>query len=349
MLRNHSFLATINGICSAIKKKDVIKVGIIGEEGTGKTTMAKAIGHAIHERMKSLYNIPFAIRIFYEEDLLDFKNTLSTLTPANYVLVFDDISFLEGSVNKHQISAVKQAVTKIRHLEGGQDVKIILVNNYHYTKGLDKYLRQANFKYFTSVGSEEGENLQKYVGIKNMRKIKQFIKYQDQILKTEPPHWSVKISAKDAFTYNWQEPFIPALFFDNINLRNIVSPTREFMAPVCSICSMAEGIRYSQVPIGELCKEGEDKFGERVFQSACKLKLFENGMTVHAKSVLMAKRWIDIQLTKQLVTLEQVMLHYGWTITKTRLNSKFSQLIDENKLHETDDTKPKQFKRTILN
>lgn len=349
MLRNNSFLATVNGICSASKKKDVIKIGIIGEEGTGKTTMAKAIGHAIHEKMKSLYNIPFAVRIFYEQDLLEFRNTLSTLTPSNYVLIFDDISFLEGSVNKTQISAVKQAVTKIRHMQGGQDVKIILINNYHYTKGLDKYLRQANFKYFTSVGSEEGENLQKYVGIKNMSKIKQFIKYQDQILKTEPPYWSVKISAKDFFVYKWQDPFIPALFFDNINLRNIVSPTREFMSPVCSICSMAEGKRYSEVPIGELCNEGEAKFGERVFQSACKLKLFENGMAVHAKSTINAKRWLDIQLTKKVITLEQIMLHYKWNITKTHLNSKFSQLIDENKLRESDDTKPKTFKRFIPN
>lgn len=345
MLRAHSFLSSVNRICSAAKKKDVIKIGIIGEEDTGKSTLAEALGHAIHIKMEKLYNIPFAVRIFFEEDLLDFKNTLKSLTPANYVLVFDDVTFMEGSANKLQINAVKQAVTKIRHLEGGQDVKIILINNYHYSKGLDKYLRQAHFKYFTSVGSEESENLIHVVGKKYSNLIENFIRHQDQILKTDPAYWTVRINAKDHFRYWWRDSFIPVLFFDSLTPRLIVTPTREFMSRACSTCALGIGERYSEVPVGALCDEGEKAHGQRVYQSACRLKLFENGLAVHAKSVINAKRWLDIQLTKKKVTLEQIMLHYGWQVTKTKLYSQLSKVIDDSaQLKKFDDKMPRQQK-----
>ena len=48
---------------------------------------------------------------------------------------------------------VKSAVTTIRHLDGGRDVKVIVMMNYHYSMGLDKYLRSADFKYITTVDS----------------------------------------------------------------------------------------------------------------------------------------------------------------------------------------------------
>ena len=336
MIRNHSFLSTVATVCQFSMKRDVVKIGIVGTEGTGKTTMAEAISHGIHKIMKEKYKINFAIRIFYEEDLLNFKDTLKTLSPTNYVLVFDDVSFLEGSANKAQISAVKQAVTKIRHLEGGQDVKIILINNYHYTLGLDKYLRQSDFKYFTTVGSSEIENIEKLVKSANMGKVHQFIKFIDEGLKKG--YWRWPLSPKEYFKYSWTDPFIPALFFDNISIRHIISPKRQFIDPVCSICTNGKSLRYNERSAVDVAQDGEYKFGKSIFKSAVKLKLFENGLNTYGKQYTQAKRWFDTQLANNIVGFEDMMAHYGLKLTKTRVDKQYKHLVDEQAAI-TDDTK----------
>jgi|APSaa5957512535_1039671.scaffolds.fasta_scaffold11705_2 hypothetical protein len=335
-IRNHSFLSTISTICKFSMKRDVVKIGIIGLEGTGKSTMAAAIGHAIHKIMKDKYKINFAVKIFYEEDLLDFKVTLSKLEPTNYVLIFDDVSFMEGSANKMQITAVKQAITKIRHLQGGQDVKIILINNYHYTLGLDKYLRQSDFKYFTTVGSSELENMEKIVKSENMRKVHQFVRFIDEGLKKD--FWRWPLSPKEFFKYDWQDPFIPALFYDNIAIRHIISPRREFIDPICSICANAIGIRHSEVPIKEFIADGVSKFGASVFKAAIKLKLFENGLNTYGRTYTQAKRFLDTSLTNHIISFEDLMVEYGLKLTKTRVDKQYLKLIaDDEKLKEKDD------------
>ncbi len=334
MIRHQSFLATINEIVEFSKEIDVVKVGIVGDQGSGKTTMAKAVGHAVHKKAEEKFKIPFAVRIFYQEDLMDFAKTIKNLSPANYVLIFDDVSFLEANATKTQISNVKQAVTKIRHLEGGTDVKIILIYNYHYNLGFDKYLRQADFRYFTSVGSSEIDNMEKIVKSKNMSLVHKFINYRRKAIIKK--HWSVQISPKEFFPYKWRNPFIPVLFFNNDSLRLIVSPTREFMDKICAVCALAEGSTISAIPIDEFILEGQTKHGERTFEAAIKLKLFENGLTVYAKSVMNAKRWLDKALEKKQISLEGIMMQYGFTITKTRLRTKFSSLIDDTDLKKTD-------------
>ena len=341
MMRHHSFLSTVNEIVEYSKEIDVVRVGIVGDMNSGKTTLARAIGHSVHKKAEEKFQIPFAVRIFYQEDLMDFESTLKKLAPANYVLIFDDVSFLEAKTNRQQMSAVKQAVTKIRHLDGGADVKIILIYNYHYNLGFDKYLRMADFRYFTSVGSSEIENMEKIVSNKNMPKVHQFIKMRRTGIVKK--HWSVQVSPKEFFPYKWRNPFIPVLFYNNDTLRHVVTPTREFMDKICSVCATAEGSSYAAIPVDEFVKEGADKHGERTFEAAVKLKLFENGMGVYAKSVTGAKRWLDRALEKKQISLEQLMLHYGYSITKTRLRKQFSSLIEDgSKMKDKDTTAKKE-------
>ncbi|MGD8431814.1 MAG: AAA family ATPase, partial [Nitrosopumilaceae archaeon] len=151
MIRNHSIRAAVEEIIKMSSSLDVVKVNIIGNPGTGKTTLAGTIAHLIHKQSE----IPYAIRVLDKDNLLNFQETLKSLSPTNYVLIFDDVSFLGANTNKKQIEIVKQAFTEIRHLEGGQDVKIIAIFNFHYTRALDKYLRQCEFSFFTSIGSSE--------------------------------------------------------------------------------------------------------------------------------------------------------------------------------------------------
>src|SRR3990167_7120035 len=170
MIRIHSIQATVKEILQVSKALDVVKVGIVGEESTGKSTLAETLAHLIHKNSE----VPFAVRLFGKEELLNLEQTLAGLSPANYILIFDDVSFLEARSSKKEIDVLKETTTRIRHLPGGQDVKIILIYDYHYTKGLPPYLRQSHFRYFTSVGSSEGDNMLKIVGTKYLQRIKQF-------------------------------------------------------------------------------------------------------------------------------------------------------------------------------
>ena len=114
MIRNHSLRAAVTEILNTTKSLDVVKVGIVGEPSTGKTTLARTLAHLAHKMSESLGCVPFAYREFGEEEFYDMKATLENLDPANYILYFHDLSFL---ANKKAIEEVKNAVTKIIHLK----------------------------------------------------------------------------------------------------------------------------------------------------------------------------------------------------------------------------------------
>lgn len=320
-VRKHSFLAAVREIITWSEDSDVTKIGIVGKPDTGKSTMAEAIAHAIHKYAQ----IPFAIRIFKKEHLMNFKETIKTLAQSgvatNYVLVFDDISFLGADANKKQVEMIKQAETTIRHLEGGKDVKIILIYNYHYTKGLDKYLRQADYYFFTSVGTEENENILSIVGKKYTNLVSQ---YQRIVVSAKSrKYWMMTIGPKEPFVYKYRNPFIPVLFWNNESLRFIISPQRQFMDKICGICE--SGIRSSDVLVGmhtldEIVERGEKNYGESNFKAAVKVLLFVNGMTVYGKHISHCIKYILKGLNSNPnVTLAALATYYNFEMKKTKL------------------------------
>lgn len=323
-VRKHSFLAAIREIITWSEDSDLTKIGIVGKPDTGKSTMAAAIAHAIHKYSE----IPFAIRIFEKQHIMNFKETLAVLAESgvatNYVLVFDDISFLGADANAKQVEIIKQAETTIRHLPGGKDVKIILIYNYHYTKGLDKYLRQADYYFFTSVGTEESDNVLNIVGKKYGKLVEQFKRYF--VSAKSRKYWMMRIGPKEPFVYKYRNPFIPVLFYNNESLRFIISPSRHFMDKICGICE--SGIHKSDIAVGmadldKIIERGEANFGVQNFKAAVKLLLFMNGMTVYGKHVARSIKYILRALgINPNVTLAAMAAHYKFETTKTRMRLK---------------------------
>ncbi len=319
MIRVHSVRASVKEIIQVSRVLDVVKVGIVGEPATGKTTLAKCIGHLVHK----MSDVPWAIKVLGEEDFLNLRETLQKLDVANYVLIFDDLSFL---AEKKKIEEVKRVVTKIRHLNEGVDVKIILIYDYHYTLGLDKYLRQANFRYFTSMGSSEEDNMLKIVGTRYHRRIKEF---QEKFVEMTTKYKGTFLIKKNKyFSYNYKNPFVPCLFFNNARLRYIVFPLREWVDPICSICSEASGqLIHSEVPVGQFLKESIDKFGKGHFEAAIKLKLYSSGMNVYSNMVVQSLRYLERAMEKKLISLEEVATESGLTITNTKLRKKMDGVM----------------------
>ena len=325
MIRNHSVRATVKEILRISNSLDVVKINIVGGPGTGKTTLAITLGHLIHK----ISEIPFTVKVLDRQSLLNFEETLKTLTPTNYVLIFDDVSFLGASASKRQIEVVKKAFTEIRHLPGGQDVKIISIFNFHYNMGFDKYLRQSEFSYWTSIGNSELENMQKIIGVKNTQKIENFQKiYQTALIKNK---FGFLLGKKGKwFIYPYRAPFAPVLFWNNVSLRVIVFPKREWIDELCSICiqSKQTPMKYG-IRANDFSNDLSYKFGRQLARTAVRMKLFQNGINVFPKRVKQCMKYIDQYLDNRNVNLQEIADFYDFKSDNTRLDEKIPEL-DEN-------------------
>jgi len=299
MIRNHSIRAAVKEILTISESLDVVKINIIGNPGTGKTTLAKTLGHLIHK----MSDIPYAIKVLTRDDLLNFEAFLAKLQPTNYVLIFDDVSFLGASANKKQIEMVKKSMTEIRHLPGGEDVKIIAIFNFHYSFGLDKYIRQSNFSFYTSVGSSEMENMQKTLGVKNTEKIENFQRvHQMALLKRK---FAYRLG-KNWFIYSFRSPFVPALFYNSMSLRTVVFPKREMIDKLCSICINADNVPLKEgINVEEFVNKLFSAFGKQIGRNAIRIKLFQNGINVYPKRQKQAMKYIDEVMENKTVSLQQ--------------------------------------------
>lgn len=307
MVRDHSFIATVKEIITHAEEIDVTRIGILGEMHSGKSTMAMTIAHTFHTYSK----IPFVPKVFYKDDLRNFKTTLQNLKPANYFLIFDDVSFM-----KH-VQAIEQQITEIRHFDEG-DYKVVLLFNYHYEKALSPFLREFHFKYVTSIGSGNEKTLAETYGKNNLGLVQQFKMQRKKAISRKA--WFERIGPKEPVKYDWRNPFIPALFWNEESIRKIVAPTRYFIDKICSICEEAEGNKeYDGKTLEEVCKMGEASVGKGNFIGALKLLLFTNGLTTHGKNVVRGIRWIDRERKARNMPLEAFANHYGLTETRTRL------------------------------
>lgn len=327
MIRTHSLRAAVQEILNMFKSLDVVKIGIIGEPSSGKSTLARCIAHLSHKIQEENKDFPFTFREFGEEQYYDFKATINALEPANYILYFHDLTFL---VEHKAIEEIKNAVTKIRHLKEGFKAKILLIVDYHYTLGLDKYLRQSDFKLFTSLGSSEMENME---GIVSSR-------FKDKLLDFKQKWVEMKSRQKATFAfpnhkffiYNYKNPFVVCLFWNESRLRYVVFPLREWIDPFCAICNLSsKSLDHAKIPIAEIIKKGDKASGERVLKAAAKLILMENGINVHSPTITRAKKFLYKALEYKQISLEDLAVHYNFSITKANLSKKLNDIINDDK------------------
>ena len=317
MIRNHSIRATVDEILKMSETLDVVKINIIGNPSTGKTTLAEVISHLVHVMSAKRNGIPYAVKFFTKYDLLNIKESLASLSPTNYVLVFDDLSFLTSIVGKKKIEMIKQSFTEIRHLQEGQDVKIITIFNFHYTRGLDKYLRSSEYSYYTSIGSEELENIQAVVGNRNTPLLLEYKRIWQQAYTKQ--RFAYRLGKKN-FVYSTRKPFAPLLFWNNQSLRFVVSPKRDWIEQVCNICAETPKTKQTELNLDEFVKDFQTKFSNGNARTAIKIKLFQAGINVYSKRIVQAMRYIDRYLAKREVNLEDLALKFDYTPTITNLD-----------------------------
>ena len=324
MVRHHSIVAVVKEILSLIMALDVVKINIIGTPSTGKSALAELVAHLGHKYAK----IPFTVKKFTRKELMDFQHTLSTLAPTNYIFIFDDISFLSAGSSGKEIKKIEQAFTEIRHLPGGQDVKIIVIFNFHYNMAISKYMRQSDFFFYTSVGSSELENTQKILGNKNTRKIMDFKKnYLDAV--TLGKFETILGKKGQKHTYEYRKPFAPVLFFNGNIARIVVYPLRKWVDPICQMCSSSEYKAIKET--GDLDKFDEylkkEGFTPNTINQALKIKLFNMGINVYKKPVKRCMTAIEKRMEHEVFDLEQLAQKYNLVDKPTRFDSKIKGKI----------------------
>ena len=313
MVRIHSVRSAVREILNLSKALDVVKINIIGPPSTGKTELAKVIQHLSH----SLADIPYTVRTFTRDDLLNFEETLATLQPTNHVLLFDDISFISATAGKKQVERIQKAFTEIRHLPGGQDIKVIAIFNFHYNMAVSKYLRQSDFFCYTSIGSSELENTLNVVGKKYQQKLLDFRRVTQQAFTTSK--YTFMLGKKgQKFTYDFRKPFAPLLFWNNDTARIVVFPSRDWIEPFCKEC--LNSVQHTVQESMNLQKFDDDmksEFGVGVIRQALRIKLFNMGVETFPKRVKQCMKKIDDYTKSGPFNAEEVADHYNLKMTNT--------------------------------
>jgi len=291
----HSLISCVSEIAQMQKALEVTTVGILGREGTGKTTLARTVAHLVHVELSNMkldkdteaarksadqISKGYIVRVFSgETDLEAFKDIVESLPPINRILIFDDASFL----SKIDIKQVKHDLTKIRHLETG-DVKTVLIYNYHYSKGLDKYLRDTDFHFLTYVHGEDAANIKDRFGFTPAQKarIAKYLTIWDRFSKSSMAEFTVRntdrsmeIVRRDGSTgghvdnsikvsYRWSDPFRLAMFFNQYRNRMAVYPAPEWISGFdeCTVCGHASGEEEEapKIPLEDLADFGKKYF-----------------------------------------------------------------------------------------
>lgn len=315
MIRNHSIRATANDIIQAITNSDLISINIIGKQGTGKTTLAKTLAHLVH----SMTEIPFAINLFGKDELLNLAETVKNLTPTNQIIIFDDVSFLGAGASKKQLDMIQNVLTTIRHLEGGKDVKIIIIKNFHYTKAVSPFLRQNDFTYISSVDPNEVKNLNDLLGEDYSRTITELADLRSEALLKNT--FTIRLGRKFKFQYQAKRPFLPYIYTNGRQTRIIVCPTREWIQPICSICSHAVG-EASLVNVEKFKEEFDKAFSVQTASHIIKQMLKEQGIGTYSKAYTLGRRYLDKALELKQFNLGDLAVHYGIKPTRTKLRKK---------------------------
>ena len=249
----HAMLPAINEIANHQTLNDLTTISVVGREGTGKSNLIAVITHYLHERMAALsaspnrhitaesrlaLERPYGTFWFNDHDLVNFQKSLDSLPAVNRILVFDDVSFLSGIMGKRGMDKIKHIMTQIRHASTGVDYRTVLFFSFHYSKGLDIYLRDTHYRFITSVGGEEVKNYAALYGSHYLASLQKF--------KTTSTGYSSGHDArvpvgpennKRMLTYVYRDPFGLALFHNGLDLRWMVYPGYDLVVPtVCSGC-----------------------------------------------------------------------------------------------------------------
>ena len=315
MLRSHSVNACVDEILEFNKRRQFVKINLIGSSGSGKTSLMKLLSHQLHTRSDHNYEI----RFFKDEDLANFKATVTSLSTNPQILCFDDLSGFVENHGKGALQRLKSELTTVRHINDLEDRRIIMMLSFHSQKMLDKQIRISNFAFYTDCELEEISYLEDLLGKHHLPKITYF-----QRLKAHAAikhNFSYPVGKRNVFTYKDGEPFQPVLYSNGLTVRNIVTPLLEWVLKdeICQTCSPVEKSLETKINLEQFVKDFSSKFTKGIAKRAVELKLLEIGITTQPKRVLQAREYIERFLRVKQISLQELAQAYNLQENTTKL------------------------------
>ena len=178
---------------------------------------------------------------------MDVHNIIKKMPKAPSILKFDDASYTFAEMSEPERNKLAAGLTTIRH-----EVRnpVIVFMNIHYSKALEKFFRDTDFKIVTSISDEEMDNFQKLFGYKNAMKLHRFTRlYRSMLLRKQ-----FRIGK---YTYHTHNPFRIALISELGKLHGIL-----YYRDGCNKC--AKDFHGAEMPARDLmdkllAENGRDK------------------------------------------------------------------------------------------
>ncbi|MBT4325876.1 MAG: hypothetical protein HOD60_03065 [Candidatus Nitrosopelagicus sp.] len=315
LLRQQSVNSAINDIYESSRSMEFIKINLIGASSSGKTVLSSVLAQSLHERDPS-----FEVHFFQDEDLIDFRTTIESLSNSNQILVFDDLSGLVSKFGKTALDKLKAEITTIRHINPNADRKIIMILNFHAQKTLDKFIRISNFTFYTDCQNEEIGYLEELLGKQQKQKIMQFAKLRAQSRMYHK--FTFPLSGKNYFTYKDGDPFRVLLYNNGISTRFIVSPQLSWILEgnTCPICNPPEKTKETNENLKSFVDDYSKKFTKGIAKRAVELTLLRQGINTQPKRVAQAEKYISQYIKEKKINLEELAKQYNLKPIHTHIN-----------------------------
>jgi energy-coupling factor transporter ATP-binding protein EcfA2 len=315
MVRNHSLRAVAHEIITTLDNNDVVRISLTGDTGTGKTTFVTSLMCLIHRMAK----IPFAVRILTANDMVEWDKTIKILakTPTNYLLFFDDVSFLKAS--KDQMDDIQRGITVLRHKL--QDCKLVIFQAQHYSKATIPYIRSAKFHVWTDIADVDMKNISEMFKGRFDRIAEEYslICAKANITKK----YTIPLGKKHFFSYNVKNPFTVVLFSNKYSCRYVAVPLRTFFAPTCTKCSSSfiNESQTSELPIEKWKPDFDKKFPIGSSRLAVKLILWDNGINTFYPKVTRAMKYLRELRDQYVISDDDLVKAYGFEERFSRLRT----------------------------
>ena len=184
-------------------------------------------------------------RVLTKTDLVNFTETFESMPRQNRIIYFDDLSFLESIIGRRNLGLIKNMVTEVRHIDESLSVNTILLYGYHYSYGLDKFLRDTDYRFYLSVSDEEEGNIISQIHATPAQKglIKSFKKFNTRFKEKNRITIQLSKDRQDKYgsvTYQYSDPFRLMLFYNGESLKVSLFPKFEWLAENCTICANLE-------------------------------------------------------------------------------------------------------------
>ena len=326
LVANQSIQSVARELVNLSANQDLVSVVASGKQSAGKTQLLFTLAHLTHKFSKFSWKISY----FGKKEILTLSETVKTLNPnINHILIFDDIAFLKANATSKQVDQIQETLSVVRHLEGGKDVRIILMKSVQYLKSISPFLRQHDMLFLASVDDNERKTYEEVLGKKYHKKINQlaYLRAQGSIGEEGKSNFVYEMGGGKRVVYGWKRPFLPFLYKTSLGCRLIMSPLRTWIDPVCNVCSPSNNDHQENTEdVKEIVDDFISKFkdgsgtGMNVVKTAVKIKLLQtSGILAWSPRVCQAVKFLDKLQENKLVSIESIASKLDLTPTRTSL------------------------------